>query len=81
MSNMKKTEKFTLPDGKVIQQGDLIKVSGEYGTVFRFMYFVENLGSGRNWIDCFELYRGTTGPYRSFDCDRIKRVPKKRVKK
>jgi hypothetical protein len=68
-------------DNHTIAKGDLIKVKGEYGVRFKFDSFVTNTKTGATWIDCFEVYRGTVGAYRSFKSDRIKRIPKKRVKK
>lgn len=68
-------------DGFVISQGDLIKVRGEYGVRFKFSSLTTNLESGAQWIDCFEVFRGQVGAFRSFKSDRIKRIPKKRTKK
>lgn len=65
--------------------GDLFKVSGEYGMKFKFGSLVTNKETGAQWVDCYEIYRGTNGlqagVLRSFKFDRIKRIPRKRVKK
>jgi len=65
--------------------GDIFKVRGEYGTKFKFASVVTNDETGDQWIDCYEVYRGTkglqAGVQRSFKFDRIKRIPRKRVKK
>ena len=68
-------------DNHVIVKGDMIKVKGEYGVRFKFDCVVVNTKSGATWIDCFETYRGTVGAFRSFKVEKIKRIPKKRVKK
>jgi hypothetical protein len=68
-------------DGFIISQGDLIKVKGEYGVRFKFSSLTTNTDSGAQWVDCFEVFRGQVGAFRSFKSDRIKRIPKKRVKK
>jgi hypothetical protein len=68
-------------EGHTIANGDIIKVKGEYGLKFKFTAFVTNSQTGATWIDCFEVYRGQVGAFRSFTSDRIKRIPKKRVKK
>ena len=72
---------YVTPDGFTISKGDLIKIRGEYGVRFRFDSVVTNLESGAEWIDCYEMFRGNAGALRSFKHDRIKRIPKKRVKK
>jgi hypothetical protein len=80
MSHLQKFPELVLPDGKIISKGDIIKVYGEYGLKFRFDSFVKH-PNGAEWVDCFEMFRGRAGAYRSFRSDRIKRIPKKRVKK
>lgn len=64
-----------------IERGDLIKVVGEYGMRFKFECVTTNPKNGAVWVDCFEMYRGQTGCWRSFSLDRIKRIPKRRAKK
>lgn len=81
MTDFKKVSTLTLPDGKVIERGDMFKVSGEYGLRFKFWEHVINLKTGSEWVDCYEMFRGQAGSFRSFKSDRIKRIPKKRVKK
>ena len=81
MTQLQKVPEIVLPDGKMIVKGDIFKVSGEYGLKFRFDSLVTNLDSGAEWIDCYEMFRGHAGAFRSFKRDRIKRIPKKRVKK
>lgn len=80
MTQLQKEPQITLPDGKMITKGDIIKISGEYGLKFRFDSLVKH-SNGAEWIDCFEMFRGRAGAYRSFRSDRIKRIPKKRIKK
>jgi hypothetical protein len=68
-------------DNHIISRGDMIKVKGEYGMKFKFDHVVTNTETGAVWIDCFETFRGTVGAFRSFKIDRVKRIPKRRVKK
>jgi hypothetical protein len=64
-----------------IERGDLIKITGEYGTKFKFESVTTNPKNGAVWVDCFEMDRGQTGCYRSFSVDRVKRIPKRRPRK
>jgi hypothetical protein len=64
-----------------IETGDLIKVSGEYGMKFKFVSITTNTKTGASWVDCHEVHRGQTGAFRSFAIDRVKRIPKRRMKK
>ena len=68
-------------DGFTIAKGDLIKVKEEYGVRFIFHSLTTNRLTGSQWVDCFEVSRGQVGALRSFQLDRIKRIPKRRVKK
>jgi hypothetical protein len=68
-------------DNHTIVKGDMIKVKGEYGMKFKFDNVVTNSETGAIWVDCFETFRGTVGAFRSFKIDRIKRIPKRRIKK
>ena len=68
-------------DNFVIAKGDTIKVRGEYGTKFKFHSLVTNTITGSQWVDCFEIQKGTASAYRSFKIDRIKRIPTKRGRK
>jgi len=81
MTHLQRIPELTLPDGKVIVQGELFKVSGEYGLRFKFYSLTINSNTGAEWIDCFEVFRGRAGAFRSFKSDRIKRIPKRRMKK
>ena len=80
MTQLQKEAQLILPDGKIIARGDIFKVSGEYGLKFKFDSLVKH-SNGAEWVDCFEVFRGQAGAFRSFTSDRIKRIPKKRVKK
>jgi hypothetical protein len=64
-------------DGFTINQWDLIKVKGEYGSKFKFYSLTKNLETGTEWVDCFEISRGQSGVLRSFKSDKIKRIPQK----
>lgn len=68
-------------DNFIIEQGEIIKVKGENGLKFKFHSLVTNTETGSQWVDCFEIWRGTVGVHRSFRIEKIKRIPKKRVKK
>ena len=69
---------ITLENGRVIESGELIKISGEHGGKFRFLEHVRNIENGAEWIDCFQIERGMVCGWRSFRPDRIKPLPKKR---
>ena len=64
-----------------IERGDLIKITGEHGTRFKFESVTTNPKNGAVWVDCFEMWRGRQGAYRSFSIDRVKRIPKRRPRK
>ena len=73
--NEMKYENFT------IERGEFIKITGEYGTRFKFESVTTNPVNGAIWVDCFEMWRGRQGAYRSFSIDRVKRIPKRRPRK
>lgn len=64
-------------EGFTIVRGDIIKIKGEHGIKFKFDHLVTNIETGSQWIDCFETHRGTSGAFRSFYIERVKRVPKR----
>lgn len=64
-------------NGFPIEAGDIIKVTGEYGSKFKFVGVTTNTRTGATWVDCFELIRGVPSQFRAFKEDRIKRVPKR----
>lgn len=66
-----------------VNKGDTIKVAGQYGCTFKFYSLTTNVDTGKQWVDCFELHRGITGMWRSFNPEDIKvvRTVKKRVKR
>jgi hypothetical protein len=68
-------------NGFTINSGDTVRVEGEYGSRFKVHGLTTNTKTGSQWVDCFEITRGQIGALRSFKSDRIKRIPKKRVKK
>ena len=79
----KREDSCTLADGKVVNRGQIIRISGEHGSRFRFHSYVTHTVSGAEWIDCFELQRGVSSGWRSFRPERIKVIPirKRRNKK
>ena len=64
-----------------IVKGDIIKIQDEHGRKFKFDSIVTNTETGATWVDCFEVYKATTGQYCSFSIDRIKRIPTRRGKR
>jgi len=76
-----KSDTAVLPDGKIIEKDEVIKIKGEYGISFKFTAFVINTITGAEWIDCLEIHRGQLGAIRSFHVDRVKKLPKKRGKR
>lgn len=66
---------YVTQDGFEISSGDLIKVHGEYGTRFKFRSLTTNTETNSQWIDCFEVFRGQVGAFRSFKTERVKRIP------
>ena len=82
VQDTKFTRQDELPiDNFVIEKGEIIKVKGENGLKFKFHSLVTNTETGSQWVDCFEIWRGTVGVHRSFRIEKIKRIPKKRAKK
>lgn len=80
-TKFKKDPELVTAEGHIVSQGDLIKIKGEYGSQFKFFSLTTNIETGASWIDCFEIFRGSTGQLRAFSIDKLKRIPKKRVKK
>jgi hypothetical protein len=64
-------------NGFLIQAGDLVKVVGEYGSRFKVRGLTTNTVTGAQWVDVFELFRGSPQQFRAFKMDRIKRVPQR----
>lgn len=79
---------LTLPDGNVVERGDMFKIRGknsfgvgEWGLSFKFDHLVTDTQTGKTYVECYEMYRGRAGVMRAFPIERIKRIPKKRVRK
>jgi hypothetical protein len=70
-------DSFVTAEGFQISRGDMIRVRGEYGIQFKFWSLTTNQASGSVWVDCFEVFRGRAGAFRSFRIDRIKRIPQR----
>lgn len=68
---------YVTPDGFEINQGDLIKIKGQYGIKFKFSNVTTNTETGVSWIDCFEVSRGQVGAFRSFYKSQLKRIPQR----
>ena len=75
-----RTPYYQLPNGKILESGDVIKIIGEYGTIFKFIEHVVKLDSGVEWIDCFQINRGIVCGWRSFRPDKIKILSKRKGK-
>ena len=75
------SDSYTMPEGRVIEQGEIIKISGEHGLKFKFKSHVVRSDNGIEWIDCYELERGVMAKQRSFRPNRIKPIPKKRIRR
>jgi hypothetical protein len=75
MTNLIYESAWITEDGFEIKQGDLIKVQGEYGTRFKFQSLTRNADNTSVWVDCFEIFRGQVGAFRSFRIERVKRIP------
>lgn len=70
-----------MPDGRVIEKDEIIKIDGEWGGKFKFLEYVIKIDSSAEWIDCFEIRGGVLCGWRSFRPDRIKPMPKSRKRK
>lgn len=77
-----RTPEFTMPDGRVIERGEIVKIAGEWGGKFKFHEHVTRTDTGIDWIDCFEMVKGHSSGWRSFRTERLKPIPiRKRRKK
>lgn len=65
-------------DGHTIEQGEMIKIKGEHGSRFKFMSLTTNNDNGLQWVDCVEYERGFPRAMRSFDINKVKRIPARR---
>lgn len=72
---------FVMPDGRVIEKDEIIKIDGEWGGRFKFSEYVIRNDSGIDWIDCFEMRGGVLCGWRSFRTDRIKPMAKSKKRK
>lgn len=78
-------DEVVLPSGFTIVKGEIFKISGknifgvgERGGRFKFYRLTTNVNTGKQWVDCFEMFRGRPGVMRSFAIERIKRIPVRR---
>lgn len=77
----RREDQYVMPDGRIIEKDEVIKIHGEWGGKFKFQQHVVRTDSGVEWIDCFQLDKGVLCGWRSFRPERIKPLPKKRSKK
>ena len=75
-SNFIKESEVTTPDGKLVSEGDIIKIHGEHGKKFRFSKFVTRQDNGLTWIDCYEMDKNLPCGLRSFRLERVRIIPK-----
>jgi hypothetical protein len=66
---------YVLDTGRIISEGEIIKINGVWGTKFRFKEHVIRTDNGKQWIDCYELEKGVNCGLRSFYPERIKPMP------
>lgn len=76
-----RSSEYTLQSGRIIYQGEIIKIDGVWGVSFKFKEHIVRTDSGKEWIDCYELEKGITCGLRSFYPEKIKPLSKKRNKK
>jgi hypothetical protein len=67
--------------GREINQGDIIKINGEWGTKFKFVNLVTNPDNNAQWVDCYQIEKGQISRYRAFRPERVKHIPKRRGKR
>lgn len=65
-------------DGHTIEQGEMIKIKGEHGSRFKFISVTKNNDNGLEWVDCVEYEKGFPRAMRSFDKEKVSRIPKRR---
>jgi hypothetical protein len=84
-SNFKKDlSALTLPNGSIIEPGEVFRIAGEHGTRFKFHSLTTNIRTGASWVDCFEVYKARSGVMRSFYIENVVKIPvrrKRRVKR
>ncbi len=74
INNWTVTNHYQIPSGKLVQNGDIIRIDHEQGTRFMFLCHVVNHDNGAEWIDCNEIHKGAVGMFRSFKPDRIRPI-------
>ena len=79
------TKFFRFPEiivnGQTIERGEIIKIQNEHAMRFKFDSLVTNTETGVQWVDCYEVHKARTGCLRSFRLERVKRIPKRRVRR
>jgi hypothetical protein len=76
-----RTPEMVTEDGKLIENGDIIKIKGQWGTKFIFQALVFNPANSRSWVDCIEMEKGHGSRFRSFYVEDVRYVPKPRPKR
>jgi hypothetical protein len=79
-AHLEKVYEFEIGNFTILQ-GDIIRITGEYGLKFQFDCIVTNTRNGSVWVDCYELDKGRVRMLRAFTIDRIKRIPQRRPRK
>lgn len=80
VNNWTVSETYTLPNGKTLSSGDIIRIDGEQGKRFLFTQHVYNHDNDKEWIDCHEIWKGAPGMTRSFRPHRIRTMSGKKAK-
>lgn len=73
------TPEFTIGK-KTIAEGDIIRIDGEQGKRFIFQRHVYNHDNDKEWIDCFEIWKGAPSMQRSFRPERIRIMGAKKAR-
>lgn len=72
---------YKLESGRIISEGEVIKIDGVWGVKFKFKEHVIRTDNGKEWIDCYELEKGISCSLRSFYPERIKPMPIRKRRK
>lgn len=80
VNNWTVSENYTLPNGKMLSSGDIIRIDGEQGKRFIFSNHVYNHDNDKEWIDCYEIWKGAPSMIRSFRPHRIRTMTGKKAR-
>jgi len=80
VNNWTVTNYYQVPGGKLVENGDIIRIDQEQGKRFIFSQYVYNHDNDAEWIDCNEIWKGAPGMLRSFRPHRIRAIGGKKGK-